>query len=91
MHDIVIAATNADIVWHVTKTDFRDFCYLERLYGVCHQPCSREQERCTQQTELQIDGIYLALDLLEYEGQVGGEVADGYTPKSLRGHSLHLF
>ena len=35
--------------------------------------------------------MYLALDLLENEGQVGGQVANGYTPQSLRGHSLHLF
>ena len=43
------------------------------------------------QSELQVDGVYLALDLLENEGQKGGEVANGYTPQSLRGHSLHLF
>lgn len=33
-------------------------------------------------------GGYLALNLLEDEGEVGGQVANGYTPQSLRSHCL---
>lgn len=45
--------------------------------------------RCERQDALQSgSGCYLALDLLEDEGEVSGEVANGYTPQSLRSHCL---
>lgn len=34
--------------------------------------------------------LYLALDLFEDEGEVGGQVADSHTAQSLRSHGLHI-
>ena len=33
---------------------------------------------------------YLALDLFEDEGEVGGQVANGHTAQSLRSYGLHI-